>query len=185
MSIFGDKSLFAIEYEHSCGHNSHTYIHFRFWAGGQEIGDYEDIIYLSDCLCYLSDFLKLSNQRYEPELEQKSREDIFRIIYDSCMVTLPDQIRLEDILSNNLVTQESNPQKFNNIQERFHLDSIGMSSFQDRFNIILIEDRSGNQRLIWRTLSDMKIYEVNLPFKTFETVANQFLIDANAYLNTI
>lgn len=185
MSIFGDKSLFAIEYENSHEHNSPIYIHFRFWAGGQEIGDYEDIIYLSDCLCYLSDFLKLSRQRYEPELEQKSKEDIFKIIYDAFIITLPDQIRLEDILSNNLVVQECDPQKFDNIQERFYLDSIGMSSFQDKFNVILIEDSLGNERLIWRTLSNMKIYEIHLPSKTFETVANDFLLHANAYLNTI
>ncbi len=171
MSIFGNKSFFAIEYEKTRVIDKYIYINFRFWAGGQEIGDYEDEIYLHTCLSYLSDFLKLSDQRYEPELEQKNKDDVFQIIYDVMFVEPP-----EDVDSNFFY------RKVADLGTRFHLDSIGSSSFDDKFNIILIDTSSGYERLIWRTLSDMEIHEITLPPKTFETVANQFLLDAKKYL---
>ncbi|MCC5670195.1 hypothetical protein LC653_42000 [Nostoc sp. CHAB 5784] len=72
---------------------------------------------------------------------------------------------------------------YENIERRFHLDSFGMSSFSDKFNVILVETKSGKQRLIWRVLSEMKVYEVFLEPKSFEAVANQFLIWAESQIN--
>jgi hypothetical protein len=175
MSIFGDKSLFAIEYEESCIISSSIYINFQFWIGGERIGDYEDEISLSSCLSYLSDFLKFSAQRYEFDLDQMDKEEIFKTIYDSIVLTIPDHVSIDEILSGEYIIEIPITPRFENIQERFHLDSIGMSAFQDKFSIILVETELKFGRIIWRKIADMKIREVILPPNYFESVANQFI----------
>jgi hypothetical protein len=175
MSIFGDKSLFAIECEKSCVINNFTYINFQFWIGDEKVGDYEDEISLSSCLSYFLDFLKFSGQRHELELDQMLKEDVFRVIYESIILTIPENVNIEEILSGEYVIENPVTPKFENIQERFHLDSIGMSSFQDKFSIILVETELGFERIIWRKIASMKIREIILPPHYFETVANQFI----------
>lgn len=175
MSIFGDKSIFAIDCEESRVISGSTYINFQFWSGGIRIGDYEDEISLSSCLGYFSDFLSFSGQRYEPDLDKMDKEDVFKAIYDSIVFTIPDHVSMGEVLSGEYVMEIPVTPKFENIQERFHLDSIGMSSFQDKFSIILIETESRFERLIWRKITDMKIQEVILPPNYFETISKQFI----------
>jgi hypothetical protein len=146
------------------------------WAKENSIGDYEDEIFLTSCVAYLEDFLSFSGQRYEPDLDQKSKEEIFELVYDSVIFTLPARFTIGELLNHNFSSDRGSITPYENVQERFHLDSIGMSSFQDKFNIILVENILGEEKLIWRTISDMQIREVTLPAKCFEDVANQFLL---------
>ncbi|RUR81868.1 Imm42 family immunity protein [Chlorogloeopsis fritschii PCC 9212] len=183
MSIFGDKSSFAIECQVSRVIDGQTFAHLRLWVGGKPIGDYEDEIVLSSCISYLLDFLKFTGDRYEPNLDEKSKEEVFQLIFDSVVYTIPTGITtLSEIVSIYNSSNDKAQLLYENIERRFHLDSFGMSSFSDKFNLILVETKSGKQRLIWRALSDMKIHEALLEPKSFEAIANQFLVWAESQI---
>jgi hypothetical protein len=173
MTLFGNKTIFAIECELSRAFTNPIYIHFRFWAGGENIGNYEDEIFLSTCISYLKEFMEFAGQRFEPELEGQSKEDIFRLIFDSVVFTVPPGMNISEFICGGASFEENPMPRYKNIEKRFHLDAVGVSSF-DKFNIILVETLSGEERLIWRTLSDMELHEIVIPLKGFETVAKQF-----------
>ena len=184
MSIFGTKSIFAIECQVSRVLDGQVYAHLRLWVGGKPLGDYEDEIVLYSCISYLSDFLKFTGNRYEPDLDEKSKEEVFNIIFDSVVYTVPDGITTwSEIVSIYNPSNDDTQPPYEDIENRFHLDSFGMSSFSDKFNVILVETKSGKQRLIWRAISDMKVHEQILGSRIFESVANQFISWAEAQIN--
>lgn len=182
MSIFGDKYSFAIESQVSRVLDERVYIHFQVWVGGKPIGDYEDEIMLYSCISYLSDFLKFTGNRYEPDLDKKSKKEVFQIIFDSVVYTLPAGKTWNEIFANYNPSNEDTQPPYEDIQRRFHLDSFGMSSFSDKFNLILVETKSGKQRLIWRAISDMELHEQILEPRSFEAIANQFLLWAESQI---
>ncbi|NJL77642.1 MAG: hypothetical protein HC836_35470 [Richelia sp. RM2_1_2] len=183
MSIFGDISIFAIECQVSRLLEERVYANFQIWVGGKSIGDYEDEIMLYSCMSYLSDFLKFTGNRYEPDLDEKSKEEVFQIIFDSVVYTLPVGKNWNEIFTNYNPSNEDAQPPYEDIQRRFHLDSFGMSSFSDKFNLILVETKTGKQRLIWRAISDMKVHEQILEPGSFEAVANQFLLWAESQIS--
>ncbi len=175
MSIFGNKSNFAIECQVSRILDNKLYLNFQLWIDEESIGDYEDEIPLSGCIGYLIDFLKFSDDRYEPDLEDKSKDEVFDKIFNSVIYTFPKGATLEQMINFGFHLDNSNLPQYENIELRFHLDPLGMSSFADKFNIILVETKDKRQRIIWRNLSDLKLHETILKPKTFETIAIQFL----------
>ena len=184
MSIFGDKYSFAIECKVSRMLDGQTFAHFQLWAGGKSIGDYEDEIFLSTCISYLLDFLQFTGNRYEPDLDEKSKEEVFKSIFDSVVYTIPAGITtFNEIVAIYNSLSDNTQLLYKNVQRRFHLDSFGMSSFSDKFNVILVETKRGKQRLIWRVISDMKVHEVFLEQKSFEAIANQFLLWAESQIS--
>jgi len=184
MSIFGAKSIFAIECQVSRILDERVYTHFQVWIGGKPVGDYEDEIVLWSCISYLSDFLKFTGNRYEPDLDKKSKEEVFHLIFDSVVSTLPAGIKIwSEIVSIYNSSNDNTQPPYEGIERRFHLDSFGMSSFLDKFNLILVETKSGKQRLIWRAISDMKVHEQILEPRSFEAIANQFLLWAESKIS--
>lgn len=183
MSIFGDKYSFAIECQVSRVLDGQTFAHFQLWAGGESIGDYEDEIVLSTCIRYLLDFLQFTGNRYEPDLDEKSKQEVFKSIFDSVVYTIPVGITTFNEIGAIYTLSDKAQLLYENVERRFHLDSLGMSSFSDKFNVIIVETKSGKQRLIWRGLSDMKVHEVFLEQKSFEAIANQFLLWAESQIS--
>ncbi|MCU7960885.1 MAG: immunity 42 family protein [gamma proteobacterium symbiont of Bathyaustriella thionipta] len=60
-------------------------------------------------------------------------------------------------------------------EKHCHVDSIGLESFKDKFNMILVEGKHEVQRLLWRSTDNPQIHEVFLPPKYFEDVGRQFI----------
>lgn len=182
MSVFGDKSVLAIESEISRILSGKKYAHLRLWAAGKSIGDYEEEVVLLSCISHLTEFLKFTGNRYESDLNNKSKEEVFQLIFESVVVTLPSGLKnLSEIISF-YNSKEKIESPYENIISRFHVDSFGMSAL-DGFNIILVETGSGSQRFIWRANSDMKLHEVFLQDNEFESVANQFLLWAESQIS--
>lgn len=182
MSILGDQSTFAIQCEVSDLMYDPPQAHLRVWIGDKPVGDYEDVIILSASVSYLLDFLKFTGDRYEPDLDEKSKKEVFQLIFDSVIYTVPAGKTLSEIVANHNPSDHDIQPPYENIEKRFHLESFGMSSFLDKYNLILVETRNKKQRLIWRALSDMELHEILLEPMTFETVANQFLAWSEAVL---
>lgn len=170
--IFGDKNEFAIECE-ICEIHSEKWVfaNFRLWANNQPIGDYEDSMDLLGGSHWLKTFLNCSDGRFESTLDDKTAEEVFSLLFDSVMLTYPKG----GILNEQPFPIISPPKLYSNIRNRFHLDSIGMSSFMDKWNVILVETSNKSQRFIWRNLDDLKIFEANFPPGKFEEISNMFL----------
>lgn len=56
-------------------------------------------------------------------------------------------------------------------------------TFSDKFNLILVETKTGKQRLIWRAISDMELHEQILEPGSLEAIANQFLLWAESTIS--
>ena len=177
--IFGDSSIFAIECEITERIEDWTYAHFRLWADGDSIGDYDDEMDLQGGVYHLEKFLKYSDSRSEPGTDDKTKEEVFQIVFDSVMLTFPKEASSFDVP----IPDESLVQ-YPNMIPRFHLDQSGMSSFSDKWNVILIERRDEAARLIWRELTDdlkdMEIREAILSPGYFEDVTIKFIEWAKA-----
>ena len=183
MTLFGTTSTFGIECEITFRQDeSWTYGHIRMWADANPIGDYEDSTYLRACLNWLTNFHSYANVRCEPSLDNKSKEEVFRLLFDSCMLTIPEGVGFLEFVPEESEELGAARLAYPQARERFHLDDVGMSSFYDKWNVILVEKSDRVQRLIWRNLKDMQIHEALLPPGRFEDVAAQFITWTSASL---
>jgi hypothetical protein len=174
--IFGDKSELAIECDIIKIHSEQwVFAYFRFWANNNPIGDYEDSMDLLSGSRWLKTFLNCPDGRYESTLDDKGAEEVFSLIFDSVMLTVPKGSSLKELLEEVTPLPDSSTPPYPSIIRRFHLDQVGMSSFMDKWNVILVDTANKSQRLIWRNLDDMKIFEANLPAGKFEEISNMFL----------
>jgi len=105
------------------------------------------------------------------------------LIFDSVVRTLPAGKTWNEIIATCNSSSDNTQPPYEDILRRFHLDSFGMSSFSDKFNLILVETKSGNQRLIWRAISDMELHEQILEPGSFEAIANQFSLWAESQIS--
>jgi hypothetical protein len=98
------------------------------------------------------------------------------LVFDSIMITV---LKGENIRS--LSLEPDLPYDYDSslaqskMRNGFHIDDVGMSSFCDKWNIILVENRNLWQRLIWRNLDTMELKEALLPPNRFEQVSQLFL----------
>lgn len=181
--LFGTTSTFGIECEITYRYDeTWTYGHIRMWADANPIGDYEDSTHLRACLNWLVDFLSYADVRCEPSLDNKSKEEVFRLLFDSCMLTMPEGVGILEFVPEEAEELDAARLAYPQARERFHLDGVGMSSFSDKWNVILVEKSDRFQRLIWRNLKDMRIQEALLPPGCFEAVAAQFVTWASTNL---
>lgn len=133
--------------------------HFRFWINGKPVGDWDDTVDLKGCVEWLLDFVSNPKNRYEPGLDSKSAEDIFEIAYDPVIagtVTVDDaELPIPDPFA------------------RFHISHLGMSSFE-AFDILLLKNELGMERVLWRRAGETKIEECLLDPDTMESTALAF-----------
>lgn len=174
--LFGDISTFAIECEVTDRVDERwSFGHFRMWSAGQSIGDYGDSADLRGCLNWLVDSVSGAGARREPSLDDRSKDEIFRLVYDPFMVTFPEGVQFRDYEqpeeTDEMVTARS---AYPDARNRFHIDHVGMSSFSN-WSVILIERGDGAQRLLWRRIRDSEIGECVLGPNCFEAVASEFI----------
>jgi hypothetical protein len=158
MSILaGDNPPLAMEAEIDEVAEGWTWGRFRMWVQGQSIGNWEDTADLGGVVRWIRDLIDNPRLRRESALDGRSKEEIFRLIYDPVMArTARPGIKppIEDAYT------------------RFHIAHIGMSSF-DAYDVLLLEEATGQQRLLWR-LRDGDIQEAYLPPREMERVAGEF-----------
>lgn len=181
--LFGSTSTFGIECEITSRQDERwIYGHLRMWANENPIGDYEDSIDLRGCLNWLVDFVRYENVRCEPSLDIKSKEEVFRLLFDSFMLTVPEGVGILEFVHKESKELMAARLAYPQARERFHLDGVGMSSFSDKWNVILVEKSDRVQRLIWRNLKDMQIHEALLTPGKFEHVTAHFITWASAII---
>lgn len=174
--LFGDKGHFAIECQLTSVSNDWVFANFCFWIAGSQVGDFADTMLLRPGTERLKKFLLRAKERQAKNFDGQSKEEVFAAIFDAAMLTVPQGIALHDYLRTshapepNLTTAEQR-----SLIDCFHLDPVGMSAFADKWNIVLLEQADGAQRIIWRSLQEMTLHEITLPAALFNQVAGDFL----------
>ena len=174
--IFGKIEILAIEVEFVETKNSVSYGHFRFWVGGQEVGNFQEVISFNASKKSLSRFLKMDDQRFDKDLDNSSKEEIFKALFDSIVATIPEGATVTEYLKE----RGGDSRDFSYLekmgfQERFHLDEVGQEAFRDKVNLLLLKRSDSFERLIWRDLKTMVVMEKVLPPGFFVQTANEFL----------
>jgi Immunity protein 42 len=174
--LFGDPSVFAIECEIIDKIDKWVFADFRFWAVSEPIGDYDDSMDLLGGVYYLKESIKCAEYRHAHVFNDLSKEEIFRIVFDSIMITVPKGESIRSLpLEPDLPYDYDSSLAQSKMRSGCHLDAVGMSSFCDKWNIILVENSNLWQRLIWRNLDTMELKEALFPPNRFEQVAQSFL----------
>jgi hypothetical protein len=82
--LYGDKARFAIEFElnENPGVNW-MFGRFRYWVGGERVGDFEEGTSLRDVLFSMRYIIGDAGKRTAPSLALCDEKEIFRVIQDS------------------------------------------------------------------------------------------------------
>jgi hypothetical protein len=157
--IIGSKSRFAIEAEPDSFVDNWILGHFRFWVDGAEVGDWDDTADLKGCWWWLRDFCSNPRDRFDSSLLGVDAGGVFRLLYDAVMAP------------GGIANPEAQPVP--NAAPRFHLSHLGMSSFE-QFDLLLVKDEIGRERLLWRKAGSSLIHEFTFEPNEMEEVAGRF-----------
>jgi hypothetical protein len=127
--IVGNSQRFAIEVEPEEILDGWLLGRFRFWIGGEAIGNWDDAADLRGCARWLAEFAAHPKDRYERQFDRASAEEIMRAVCDERGVR--DNPLVEDV------------------DGRFYISRLGMSSF-DAVDLLLVFTADGGERCIWR-----------------------------------
>lgn len=157
--ITGQKEKFAIEAVVDERPEGWALGHFRFWIDGKEVGDWSDTVDLKGCVQWLLDFVSNPRDRYHPGLATRSAKEVFELVYDP-------------VISEDLLSSKIDP-PIKDAFSRFHITHLGMSSFE-AFDVLLVKDEVGVERVLWRRAGESKIEECFLESDTLESIALVF-----------
>lgn len=157
--IVGNRERFAIEAEVKLRVGVWVLGSFRFWLGGRAIGDWTDAADLKGCVAWLRDFAERPRDRFDAGLANLEAGEIFKLVYDPVMG--PGGIANPE--------EQPIPYSFS----RFHISYLGMSSF-DRIDMVLLKDRNGAERCLWREAGSEQVSECRLWRNEMESVAAKF-----------
>jgi hypothetical protein len=155
----GHQSQFAIEWEIDEVNPPWIIGHIRFWAHDQPIGNWDDFTSLNGCANWLCVFASEPENRFEPDLLSRSKEEIFHLLYASFMYDLA-------------MGSRGGEEPFEGTYRRFNISHLGMSSF-DRYVVLLVEEPQ-RQRLVWQSSEDYLVKEAMLPSGEMQRVAQEF-----------
>lgn len=158
--IFGDTKKFAIETEISQRVPNYILGRFRFWIESNQVGDWDDqSTSLGNCFHWLNQFANDEVDRYEPEFDEWSKEQVINTLFDSYM---PEGLNFDAKI----------PEPFEKSYIRFNIGNLGMTSFKN-IDIFLV-DTKVKQRLIWRDNLSKSINEAFFEKGHMQMIANQF-----------
>jgi hypothetical protein len=135
--LSGDKEVFAIEamVRQRCG--AQYFGGFRFWVGGQAVGDWEDVTYLLGCYSGLTSLLKPS-QRFDSRLQRLAPADVFLAVGAPPLASEREVRR--PLFANMFETPWC-------ARHRFDITYAGMSSFENVI-LLLLADATGRDYLL-------------------------------------
>ena len=150
--LVGASEQFAMEYEIVPSPGRAILGHFRMWANGREIGDFQDVLVLTAVQAQIEHSLRFADRLADPALLAADKADAVRIIQETLYgASVPLSLKYA----------------------RFNLTDVGLTSF-DRLWVFLIATPT-EQRLLWRKKKGLDVGEVGFPVGTYETVAREFL----------
>lgn len=157
MTTFGHKSIFAIEVDRVWEADSYHCSALRFWIGGEPVGDWEETTLLTACILWMEEFCEYQAERILPESHLESAEGLFRELYRNYYEGDPNA-------------------STSHLRTFFHMDQTGMSSFVDKYGILLVTSNNGTARLIWKCLEKgEKLHDFTLVAGEVERIGREFV----------
>lgn len=161
MIISGKKEEFAIETEITHKADDYwIYGHLRFWFHGVPCGDWNDATHLRGCHGWLKDFVENQPNRYEEGLLEASPTVVFRRLVESILPYWRAH------------PNERVPEVYHDTGGRFHIDHLGMSSF-NKVAMVLIES-SKFQRCVWQDEQANVIHDDVFPSGHMQQIAGEY-----------
>ena len=157
--VAGDRSVLSIEARALQAALPFVFGEFLMWAHGVRIGDPDDSAALNNCRDWLSELPAVD--RSLSESAGLSALQIFRGLNDLVFKDLPELGEIDVSIE----TKEPYD---------FFINHIGMSSFE-RYRIVVVSDKKGSERLIWRSLDNDILHEVYYPAGFIYSVARDFV----------
>jgi hypothetical protein len=188
MSEIGDRSKFSIEWQ-IVEKTGHWIIgHLCFWTFNQQIGDYDDRMLIDDAYFNMKNFLSHKADRHLAILDDKPKEEIYAYLYATVIPnhrTPNYKEMVERIAGQNITSIEHNWALHNWLRDVFHLDYIGLTSFE-WLGIVLFDDYiRKRQRLIWFDRHTNILSEVELPENEFDVIGQKFVLQYESEIQPI
>lgn len=102
---------------------------FCLWVSGARIGDQEDVVTLKAVIAWWRSFVGDGESRWDEQLAGLEADAAFQLLYGSRFGDFPPS-PVPDA-------------------DRFFVEQLGMSAF-DAYDVLLVDDPQGQQRLTWR-----------------------------------
>lgn len=157
--LIGDMRRFGIEARVEDQTGGWILGRFRFWLGGEALGDWEDWADLRGCVRWLRDFEKNPRERFDRRLDGLDAQGVFEAVFDP-------------VFGSNAFANPCD-QPVPNSFARFHISYIGMSSF-DQYDVLLLKTNDDRERCLWRPGAEGRIGEIVLDAGEMEDVARRF-----------
>ena len=139
------SSSFAVKWQVRERGETTVYGSFAFIISGHEVGDYSEYAHLKGCRNWMRDFIENPMDRFEPGLFEMDKIQAYRVLANSILHYDYERDPVEEI--------------YENISSRFHVGHIGMSSMDDSFVVLFMENEAGEGRFIWKAWKDEVIKE--------------------------
>lgn len=162
--LIGEKSSFAVEWVVVSTFEGFVYAHFRFWIAGEPIGDWNEEPVLGVLIHSSKAFLMFKGKRHLPETDGMSSEDLWSYIehYSNSDDPREMQIAVEG-----------------NYRVRFLLHEIADDSVAPLCQIILVDQKNGDQRLLWKHVGSTQIQEEIYSKSVVDEVIENFVRSAD------
>lgn len=156
-ATIGSPGLAAIEYEiEEPRDEKWVFGRFRLHVRGEEVGDWDDVVTLSAVVAWWRAFVDSDTERWDEQLEGLGPTEVFERLRDA-------------------VYSEDDGERIGSAFARFHVNQLGMSSF-DPFVVLLVEPPGPEQWLLWRReAGDDVVHDVRLPAGTLQAIGSEFV----------
>ena len=129
---------------------------FRILAGGESLGDWDDVVTLKAVVAWWNTFASTEVDRWDEQLEGLSGAEIFGLLRDTIFAG---------------EYTESGGDAF----RRYLINHLGMSAF-DPYVVLLVEPPGRDQWLLWcREDRTDHVHEARLPAGTLQALGAQFV----------
>ena len=151
----GAPEELAIEAEPEQPYDPHMVLgRFCLWVCGNPLGDPDDVAMLRGIAAWWRSFIEDKRPRWDERLTDLPAQAAFRMLHDSAFGDDP---------------AHPVPDAF-----RFFVGHLGMSAL-DGYDVLLMDDPEGKQRLLWRRHGDSQVREAILEADAMQRVGREFL----------
>ena len=126
---------------------------FRLWASGTALGDQDDVVALKAVLGWWRDIVADEQPRWDQRLNGLPAESAFDLLHEAALGNGPWDPAWDAL--------------------RFSVEQLGMSAF-GAYDIFLVDDPRGEQRLLWRHRNS-PVQEAVFEPRTVQRVGDAFL----------
>lgn len=161
MRLFGSPDAFAVQFEPRGPFDERwKFGHLQFWVDGHSLGDWDDSASLASAARWGRTFLAHSIERFRPDLDSWSAQDILAELYEQFLADRPADV-------------QPAPHAKSWSRDPFLLDEVGDASIRDRARVLAVRT-STRDRIIARCLRTNQVFECLLVAGELDAILGDF-----------